>query len=273
MAQDIGIKVGLSLDTDQGIKQFNDWSNKVHAQAQKNPIKVDLVLNGQQYEKKIETFIAANRDLAQVTTYMNKVTGEQTMQVTKTASAFEQCASAEQQLVNTSKNLSNAQQNLNTHVARGKTLFADFADTFMKMAKFNTINIIYDKIVESMSEAIKITEDFDSAMTEFKKVTDTTNLSLTEYTDTLSKLGDETARTATQMLEASTEFSKSGFGAEDSAKLAQIATLYQNIADNEISAGESASFIISQMKAFGVTADKAVTIIDKVNEVKLFVTS
>ena len=32
---------------------------------------------------------------------------------------------------------------------------------------------------------------------------------------------------------------KSGFTNEDSAKLAQIATMYQNVADSEISAGES----------------------------------
>ena len=195
MAQDIGIKVGLSLDTAEGIKQFNDWSNKVHSISQKNPIKVDLVLNGQQYEKKIETFIAANRDLAQVTTYTNKATGEQTMQVTKTASAFEQCASAEQKLVNTNRNLSNSQQNLNTHVKQSTSLFKDFTATFMKMAKFNTINMIYDGIINKMSEAIQITNDFDKAMTEFKKVTDTTSLSLGDYTEQLGQLGEATART------------------------------------------------------------------------------
>ena len=224
MAQDIGIKVGLSLDTTQGTKEFNDWSNRTRAQLQKNPIKVSLQIDGQAYEKKIETFINANRELAQVTTYTNKATGEQYAQVTKTASAFEQCASAEQKLVNVNKNLSNSQQTLNSHVSRSKTLFADFADTFMKMAKFNTINMIYDGIINKMSEAIEITEDFDKAMTEFKKVTDTSNLSLSEYSETLAELGEATARSATQMLEASTEFSKSGYNAQDSAQLAQVAT-------------------------------------------------
>jgi hypothetical protein len=75
------------------------------------------------------------------------------------------------------------------------------------------------------------------------------------------------------MVEASTEFSKSGFSAEDSAKLAQVANLYRNIADAELSAGESASYVISQMKAFGYTADEAMQIIDKTNEVKLLLTS
>jgi negative regulator of replication initiation len=43
--------------------------------------------------------------------------------------------------------------------------------------------------------------------------------------------------------------------------------LYQNIADEELDAGESANFIISQMKAFNMTAQDAEHIIDAVNEV------
>ncbi len=69
------------------------------------------------------------------------------------------------------------------------------------------------------------------------------------------------------MLESATEFSKAGFTPEDSARLAQVSSLFQNIADSEVSAGDAASFIISQMKAFGIEADKATTILDKVNEV------
>ena len=76
------------------------------------------------------------------------------------------------------------------------------------------------------------------------------------------------------MVEAATEFKKSGFSDEDAAQLGQLAALYQNIADEEVSAGESANFIISQLVAFGDTlenfgseAEKAEHIIDAVNEV------
>lgn len=43
--------------------------------------------------------------------------------------------------------------------------------------------------------------------------------------------------------------------------------MYQNVADEAISAGDSASFIISQMKAFNIHAQDAQHIIDAVNEV------
>ena len=47
----IGIKVNLDLQTNQGIKDFNAWSNKVQAQAQKNPIKLSFDIDGQNMKR------------------------------------------------------------------------------------------------------------------------------------------------------------------------------------------------------------------------------
>lgn len=69
------------------------------------------------------------------------------------------------------------------------------------------------------------------------------------------------------MLEGATQFRKNGFNDEDSAQLAQVAAMFSNVADEEISAADSASFIISQLIAFNKEADEAVSIIDSVNEV------
>lgn len=42
--------------------------------------------------------------------------------------------------------------------------------------------------------------------------------------------------------------------------------MFSNVADEAVSAADSASFIISQMIAFGIEAENAESIIDKVNE-------
>lgn len=74
------------------------------------------------------------------------------------------------------------------------------------------------------------------------------------------------------MIESATEFRKNGFNDEDAAQLGQIAAMYQNVSDEAISAGESASFIISQLVTFGdslsgfsTEAEKATHVIDAVN--------
>lgn len=48
---------------------------------------------------------------------------------------------------------------------------------------------------------------------------------------------------------------------------AEAATMFQNIADSEVSAGDAASFIYSQMKAFSEQGLEAADVIDKINEV------
>ena len=80
-------------------------------------------------------------------------------------------------------------------------------------------------------------------------------------------MGGQVARTGSEMVEAATEFKKNSFSDEDSASLALVSTMYQNIADEAISAGDSASFLIAMMKAFNVEAKDATGIIDAVNEV------
>ena len=69
------------------------------------------------------------------------------------------------------------------------------------------------------------------------------------------------------MVDAAGEFRKNGFNDQDAATLAKTAAMFQNVSDEAISAGDSASFIISQMIAFGIEAENAQSIIDKVNEV------
>lgn len=69
------------------------------------------------------------------------------------------------------------------------------------------------------------------------------------------------------MVESATEFAKAGFNESDAAQLAKVSSMYQNIADEQLSAGEASEFIISQMKAFNITAEDSVHVIDAVNEV------
>ena len=120
---------------------------------------------------------------------------------------------------------------------------------------------------KALREAISTVQEFDSALIEFKKVSDLTGESLTNYVSKLTEMGELTGSTMQAMVEASTQFRKSGFNDEDSATLASVAEMFRNVADESISAADSASFIIAQMKAFNIEAKDSQHIIDAVNEV------
>ncbi len=148
-----------------------------------------------------------------------------------------------------------------------KTLGSALGDAMARLVRYYVASLPIRALQTAISEAITTVKEFDSALIEFRKVSDLAGESLTRYVAKLAEMGEVTGSTMQAMVEAATEFRKSGFTDEDSAKLASIAEKYRNIADEEISAGESASFIIAQMKAFNIEADQAEHIIDSVNEV------
>lgn len=149
---------------------------------------------------------------------------------------------------------------------QGKTidLKANTDDFELSISVANGIMHKFLDIAESMVEQVG---ELDAAITEFRKVSDLGGDSLNNYVEELGELGKNVARTTSEMVDAATNFKKSGFSEEDSKVLALVSAQYQNVADEAISAGESANFIISQMKAFNIEATEAQHIIDAVNQV------
>lgn len=140
-------------------------------------------------------------------------------------------------------------------------------DVTKKVVQFGAVTAVIRGVTTGMGSMVKNVYDLDGALTEFKKVSDLSGKGLEKYTDQAYKTGKTVARTGTEMVQAATEFKKSGFNEKDSMELARVASMYQNVADVELSAGEAANFIVSQMKAFNMTAGDAEHIIDAVNEV------
>lgn len=163
----------------------------------------------------------------------------------------------------TKNNTSAVQENANTHQTLGQAL----AGAFTQLAKYYVASLPLIALRKALQETMTTLKEFDSALIEFRKVSDLAGESLTKYVAKLAEMGELTGSTMQAMVEASTQFRKSGFNDEDSAKLASLAEEFRNVADEEISAADSASFIIAQMKAFNIEAGEAEHILDAVNEV------
>lgn len=136
--------------------------------------------------------------------------------------------------------------------------------------KIQSVNGVFQalkNVVVNFEAAVQPVLEFEDSLTELKKVSNLSGEALDEYTRKLGKLGQEVGKSRSEMVDAATEFVKSGFSESDSSELARVANLYINIADEELNAGEAANFIISQMKAFNMTAQDAMHIIDAVNNV------
>lgn len=240
--------------------------------ASKQTAKVELNRFIQEAEKSADVKLnikinnSGIKTLVQVTTQYNKQGAILSQTINKVQRDYSK-------LRQQTEEVKRSQEELNQTAKSSKSIFEDFTDTFMKMAKFNTINLIYDQIVESMSKAVEITKEYNEVLTEFTKVSDLSGESLQNYTEKLGILGLDVARTTSEMIDNATQWKKSGFTDEESAQLAKVSAEFQNIADEELSAADAANVLISAMKGFDLGTQQAEHIVDVINEVELFVTS
>lgn len=181
----------------------------------------------------------------------------------------EQEALAEQdrlkkQLLTTINEMGNAAQNSSGKV---QTLGSSFASALAQLTRFYVASLPLRAVTTMISETTQAVTGFDEAITEMGKVSVYSGEQLKKYTEDLGKLGQEVARTRTEMTDAATGWLKAGYSEEDAARLAKISSLLQNTADEELSAAEATSILVSQLKAYHMEADEAIRVTDIINAV------
>ena len=135
-----------------------------------------------------------------------------------------------------------------------------------KVLQFGAVTAGITAMTVGISKAVEEVFTLNKAQTELMKVTDLSGASMKAFTKEAFAMGREVSRTGAEAINASTEFAKGGYK-QEALELGKVALMYTNIADETVSAGESASFIISQMKVFGIEAKDAMSIIDSVNAI------
>lgn len=126
---------------------------------------------------------------------------------------------------------------------------------------------IFSKSVGAIASMVDQVKEMDSAVTEFRKISELSGASLNNYINDLYEAGKQTGRTTSAMIEAATMFRKSGFTDTEAKNLATMATMYQNISDVQVSAGDAAATIVSQLQAYGREALEPIHILDAYNKV------
>lgn len=142
-----------------------------------------------------------------------------------------------------------------------------FVKAFRSFTTYMSVTNVFYQTAAAIRGMVNEVKELDEVLTEFKKVSDLAGGSLDNYVKKAGELGTEVAKTTSEMIDAATEFKKSGYGDQESLKLGQIANMYTNIADESLSAADAASFIIAQMKAFKIEANDAIHVVDALNEV------
>lgn len=148
----------------------------------------------------------------------------------------------------------------------GDTLSVKIGNAIKKFGSWLTVTSFIMYTVRAIRDMVKAVVEIDTAMVSLKKVTEATDAEFANFLTNAAKSAKELGAAITDVIDATAEFSRLGYGLPDAETLGRIAILYQNVGDG-ITAKESSQSIISTMKAFNIEADKAEEIIDKFNEV------
>ena len=124
---------------------------------------------------------------------------------------------------------------------------------------------IYDaiNIGRQIVDAVK---EIDTATTELRKVSDATDQRLVANFKNSAETAKDLGASVSDVISATADWSRMGYGINESEELARISTLYKNVGDG-IDIEEANNSLISTLQGFQLTANDAESIIDKFNEV------
>lgn len=138
-------------------------------------------------------------------------------------------------------------------------LFKDHVNTAIVMAGLHLIQSTFREIYQSVL-------DVDSAMTDLKKVSSATSQEYSKFLDTASSRAHDLGTTVSDVIDATSEFSRLGYNLQESTQLADAALMYKNVSEYT-NVTDAAQSIVSTMKAFDIEADNVQSIVDRYNEI------
>lgn len=115
-------------------------------------------------------------------------------------------------------------------------------------------------------QAVDTVKELDTALTELRKVSDASEKRLTQNFQKSAETAKELGATITHVINQTADWSRLGYNIDDAEKLARISTLFTTVGDN-MSSDDANSYLISSLQGFQMSADQAMEIVDKYNEV------
>nr|DAI72173.1 MAG TPA: minor tail protein [Bacteriophage sp.] len=121
--------------------------------------------------------------------------------------------------------------------------------------------------VRSIKQIVQNVIELDTSMTELKKVTDETDATYDRFLNTAVDRAKSVGASLSDVVSATADFARLGYGIDDASNLADAAIIYKNVGDGIDSINQAAESITSTMQVFGSETVSAMSIVDKFNEV------
>lgn len=208
---------------------------------------------------------------------LNKATTQNIRDVTKFVSATDRAtrssadwAKAQKQVADSSTKAAAATKQVGTAATQAskstKLLGDSIGSIAAKMAGWQIMGELVSKPIAAFKEAVQTMKEVDSELVNIQKVTGATDAEMAKLTDRAYEMASAYGRTATEVLAASTEFARAGYG-DQIESLSEMSILLQNVGD--VSSETANKFLLSVDAAWklGGSEKELMAVMDGLNEI------
>lgn len=156
---------------------------------------------------------------------------------------------------------------LKQNAAQSGSVMSRTLENAYKFLRFYLVGGILVRFVNTFKDGINVIVDLDSSLTELNKVADVTSAKLKEVTDRAFEMGTTIGRTGKEVIDATSEWVRAGYGIDEAMGLAEQSLLLTNIGDGIDNVKEASSSLIAILKGFKLEAYDASHAVDALNQV------
>lgn len=120
---------------------------------------------------------------------------------------------------------------------------------------------------QAIRDAITSIIELDDALVELNKVANLTNIELETMKKQAFEVASGIGAVGTEVINATADFARMGFEANEALGLAETALIFKNVGDGIDSVDDATKTIITTLKGFNMEASEATHVIDALNEV------
>ena len=148
----------------------------------------------------------------------------------------------------------------------GRGFFSEIKRGFEQIGQFVGTYGAWMQVVDVFRNMVTEVINVDTAMTELRKVSDASASEIDAYFSTAAASAKELGATISDVINSTADWTKLGYNLQDSAELARLTTLYQNIGD-DMTQESAAESLVSTLQGFQMLPEEASHIVDAFNEV------
>lgn len=148
----------------------------------------------------------------------------------------------------------------------GATAFQNFKTKAQELGTYLASSMMFSYAAEGVKAMVNNIIELDTALTELKKTTEGSQQDYANFMSTAASTAQEVGAKISDVVQSAAEWSRSGYGLQQSGELARAATIYTNVSEYE-NVSDATTSLIASMKAYGIEAENVMSIVDKLNAV------